>query len=136
MLAGHDAAEAAGQASGGIRHVRHGLHALNRLEVDQWADMEATSGGVRVVGGGRPVRGDELFDGSDVLGEVLDRDGDIFDDRDRLMVAAHAHQKSQTGLAYRPDILLSRRIEHDHGIGGGANPAGDEVGLEALGLLL
>ena len=82
------------------------------------------------------MRGHELFDGPDVLGEVLDRDGDVLDDRDRLVVAAHAHQETETGLAYRPDILLSRRIEHDDGIGARANAAGDEVGLEALGLLL
>ncbi len=73
------------------------------------------------------MRGHELFDGADVLGQVLDRDGDVLDDRDRLVVAAHAHQETQTGLAHRPDILLSRRIEHDHGVGGGANAAGDEV---------
>ena len=51
------------------------------------------------------------------------------------MVAAHAHQEAQSGLADRPDILLSRRIEHDHRVGGGANAAGDEVFLEAIGFL-
>ncbi|MCD6059518.1 MAG: hypothetical protein K0Q89_3048 [Thermomicrobiales bacterium] len=82
---------------------------------------------MRVVGGGRAVGGNEVFDGRDVLGEVLDRDGDVLDDRDRLVVATHAHQETQTGLAYRPDVLLSRRIEHHQGVGGGAHATGDEV---------
>ena len=60
--------------------------------------MEAASRGVRVVGGGRAVRGHELFDGADVLGEVLDRDRDVLDDRDRLVVAADAHQETQPAL--------------------------------------
>ena len=136
VLAGHDTAETVRQTGGGIRHVRHGLDALDRLEVDQGADVETAGGGVRVVGGGGPVRGHELFDGPDVLGKVLDRNGDVLDHRDRLVVAADAHQESQTGLAHRPDILLSRRIEHDDRIGGGANAAGTRWDLRPLGLLL
>ena len=129
VLARHDAAEAVRQARGDNRHVRHGLNALDRLEVDQGADVEAAGRGVRVVGGRRSVRGHELFDGPDVLGQVLDGDGDVLDDRDRLVVTAYAHQESQTGLADRPDVLLSRRIEHDQRIGGGAYAVGEEVRL-------
>ena len=88
VLAAHDAAEAVGQLGGGVGHLLHAPTPCDRLEVDQRADVEAAGGGVGVVGGGRAVAGDHLLDGADVLGQVLDRDRDVLDHRDRLGVAA------------------------------------------------
>ena len=80
--------------------------------------------------------GHEVFDGADVLGQVLDRHRDVLDDRDGLVVAANAHQETESGFADRPDILLLLGIEHDERIAHQANASLGQVGDQAVGFAL
>ncbi len=136
MLAGHDAAEAVGQFGGGVGHLLHRLDAVDLLQVDQGADVEAAGGGVGVEGGGGAVVGDHLLDGADVFGQVLDGDGDVLDDGDRLGVAADAHEEAEAGFAHAPDVGLLLGVEDALGLGGHADVFGAEVVLQAGAPLL
>jgi len=61
---------------------------------------------------GRAVFLHEPLDRPDIFGEMLDGNGNIFDDRHRLGITADAHQETQAGLSDRPNIGLALGIQH------------------------
>src|SRR5262249_11713547 len=126
--------EAMRQLCRGPRHLLHGLDAIDVLEVDEGADVEATGRGMGIVGGGGPVCGDEVFDRTDVLGEVLDGYGHVFDHRDRFGVAPNTHQQTETGLADRPNIGLPLGIEDTERRLAQADTTLAEMGFKSIAL--
>ena len=79
--------------------------------VDQRANMQAAGAGMCVIGHRRAQVAAEGVDLRDVRSQVIGRHSGVFDKRDRLPVAAHAHQQPKPHLAQLPDVGLPRRIE-------------------------
>ncbi len=62
VLAAHHPAEAVRHLGAGVGHFAHDLDAALFLEIDQRADMQATGGGMRVIGGASAISSDHFLD--------------------------------------------------------------------------
>ena len=74
--------------------------------------MQAADRGMRIPGAARAVLLEQGRDRIGVVGEMLERDGAILDEGDRLPVALHRHHDVEAGLAHLPDRLLPGRLDH------------------------
>ena len=92
-----------------LQNVRLGLQVHNRPVVQQ------SDAGVRVIGGRRPVRGDNLVKAADIFGEVFNRHGGILHEAHRLCIPLHAHQQAESSLSSLPNarFLFCRETPHE-----------------------
>lgn len=116
MLAAQDTAEPLGQLERSFRERSHRAHAVGCLQVDEWTDMEAAGASVGVEGRLRTVFRDETKDLADILGQVLDRNRDVLDTRDRLVVAPDTVEQAESGFAHCPDVSLALPIADGDGV--------------------
>jgi hypothetical protein len=64
------------------------------------------------------VPGEDLVEARGVVGQILERDGAVLDERDRLTLALHRHHDVEPGLAHLPDVALQGGVGGlDHGVG-------------------
>ncbi len=140
VLARHHSAEPVGHLGRFVRHLLHHLHAFGALEIDERANMETPGRGVRIVGGSRAMLGAHFLDCANELGQMIDRNRNVLDHRDRLEVAPNRIKQPQPRLAHRPDIGLPLGIEHPQRVGAHADlvllqirfqlvALGDQLGL-------
>ena len=136
VLAAHDAAEPMRELGRRVGEFLHCLDAFGLFQVDQRPDVQAAGGRVRVIGSRGVVGRDQALDRRDVLGEMLDRNGDVFDHGDGLEVAPDAIEETETGLADRPDVRLLLRVEHTLRRCAEPNALRCDLRFQALTLLL
>ena len=76
--------------------------------------MQAADRGMRVPGALGAVPGEHLVQPLGVVGQIIQRDRTILDERDRLGVALHRHHDVQPGFAHLGDAGLERRVGRPH----------------------
>ena len=76
--------------------------------------MQAADGGMRVPGALGVVFREDVVQPFRVIGQVLQIDGAIFDERDRFAVPLHRHHDIKSGLAHLRDIGLEPGIDRAH----------------------
>src|SRR5439155_25770086 len=86
------------------------LEPTRRLEVDNRPDVQATDRAVAVIGARGVVLGEDVREARHELLEMLRLDARVLDEGDRLLVALHAEQQAEAGLAQLPDRLLLGEI--------------------------
>ncbi len=80
--------------------------------------MQTADRGVRVPGALSAVFGKHLVQAVGVLGEIVEPDGAVLDERHRFAVAFHRHHDVEPGLAHLPHRALECRVgDGDHAIG-------------------
>ena len=89
-------------------HVGVGFHVEHRAHV-QAADRR-----VRVPGADRPMVREDGVELVRVFGEMLERDGAVFDDRDRLRIALHRGHDVEARGAHAPELRLIGRARQRH----------------------
>jgi len=101
------------------------------LQVDHGPHMQQADAGVGVPGAGGAVGLEQLGQAGGEVGQVLQRDGAIFDEADGLAYGLHRHDDVEPRLPYAPDPTLPSCIgDLDDGIGiaeaghHGVEPAG------------
>ena len=108
------------------------LEPARRLEVDHGADVQAADRAVAVVGALGVVLGHDLAEARHELRQVLGVDGGVLDEGDGLVLALHAEEEAEPGLAELPDGLLLGGVEGD--VGGVAEALARAPRLERLDL--
>ena len=86
-----------------VRDVGRVLHVQHR------PDMQAADRGVRVPGALGAVPLEHVVQPLGVVGEVVQIDRAVLDERHRFAVALHRHHDVEAGLAHRGDVGLERR---------------------------
>jgi len=110
VLARDGAAELEHQIGDLVGDRLHLLEPARRLEVDHRPDVQATDRAVAVIGARGVVLGEDVREARHELLEMLRLDARVLDEGDRLLVALHAEQQAEAGLAQLPDRLLLGEI--------------------------
>ena len=101
-----------------LRHRAHGSDVLRVLHVEHRTDVQAADRGVRIPGALGAVLLEHVVQPLGVVGEIIEIDGAILDERHRFAVALHRHHDVEAGFAHRGDVGLER------GVGGAHHCAG------------
>ena len=92
----------------------HGRDVVRVLHVQHRPDMQAADRGVRVPGALGAVALEHRVQPLGVVGEILQIDRAVLDERHRLAVALHRHHDVEAGLAHRGDVGLEASIGRTH----------------------
>src|SRR3972149_9788796 len=103
MLARHCAVELQDEIADRMGDGDHFMHLALFLEIDERANVHAADGAVAIVTGNRVVTADDLAKTFDELGQLRGLDRSVFNERNGLLVAPGAEQKSEPGFAQSPD---------------------------------
>ena len=88
------------------------------FHVEHRAHVQGADRSVRVPGAARAVLGEHLRQFVGVFGEVLQRDGAVLDERNRLALALHRHHDIEAGFSHLPHLLLQACVgDLDHAAG-------------------
>ena len=113
MLARKDAAVLAQQTAGIGDDLRQLGDVRAELGVEQRVDVQTPGAGVREVGDVVAKRFSAVgFELRNVVGQVLRRHRSVVDDRQRLDVAAHAHEDAEAGVAHLPHDIDGIGLVH------------------------
>ena len=132
VLAGDRAAELQHEIGDLVGDRPHLLHPARNLEVDHRTDVQAAHRAVAVVGADGVVLGEDLLEARDERRQVPRLDAGVLHEGDRLLVALHAEQQAEPGLAQVPDGALLASLVRD--VGGVAEPLALAARLQRLDL--
>ena len=115
VFAAHRAIELQEQVAHFARDAVHLLDVRLGLQVHNRPVVQQPNAGVRVIGGCRIVRRDNLLKAADILGKVFNRHGGIFHEAHRLRIPFHPHQQTEPCLPGLPDarFFFCRKTPHE-----------------------
>src|SRR5262249_11767579 len=108
VLTAHAAAVFNDQIANFLHHRDHFVDFGGLFEIDPRPDMQAAHAGVAVITSSGVVGVDNLTETAQEIRQFGRVDGGIFDERNRFVVIAPAHEQTESGLAHFPDIPLRR----------------------------
>jgi hypothetical protein len=97
-----------------FRNGAHRLHVGGALHVEHGPHVQAADGSVRIVGRARAVPLEDGVEALGVVGEIVEVDGAVLDEGDRLAGALLRHHDVEPGLAHLGDVGLEARIDRAH----------------------
>src|SRR5437660_11935518 len=106
VLTAHAAAILDDQIANFLHHRDHFVDFGGFFEIDPGPDMQAAHAGVAVVTGSGVVGVNNRTETAQEIRQFGRVDGGIFNERNWFVVIAPAHEQTESGLAYFPDIPL------------------------------